>query len=201
MKERSVADVLADLATERRILDGEIKRQSFYCTRLNRVIAPAECHDCFASLPYTERLMRWNENRMLCIQVHGREIYETKRQRDVKPSVLPSPARSSLVPASDDRKEHLDYSIEDYLSRGLLEFLLDLDSMTERFQTWQESLPEAARRRVHQSLELQEMILWFAERLADFRLSLLGIGRMNKEDKKTKEERCGVKNSQSIFSG
>lgn len=199
MRERSVAEVLASVAAQRHELDNAISRQSFYCTKLKLLVSPAECHDCFASLPYTERLMRWNENRMLCIEAHSScspsETLVSKQPRR-SGSLTVTPSRYSRSRAHRervvDKAKEGPYSLEEYLSRGLLEFLLELDSLTERFENWQVNLTGSARQRIHQSLELQEMILWFAESVADFHSALLRIGRNDEEEIEENERRNDV---------
>jgi len=172
MKERSALEVEAVLEAERAELSKAISRQSFYCTGLELTVSPAHCHDCFESKPYTERMNRWNENRMRCVEANRAESLkipddpgypQTSKKREGK-----RPSRHTV--------EGL-YSIEEYLLRGLLEFLLDLDSLAERFDEWQGTLPDTVRARVHLSAELQESIVWFAERVADFRTALLEIGK------------------------
>jgi hypothetical protein len=196
MRERSVAEVAAELAVKRRERDSIISRQSFYCTRRKRLVTPAYCHDCFANLPYLERLTRWNENRMRCVKEHSSSSPSQKRSqsRPATASGSSSSRPTARRPAKKPGKEN--YSIEEYLTLGLLEFLLDLDVLTGRFETWCGSLADAARERVHKSAEAQEMILWLAERLQGFQRTVLLMGRRPEEQSKDqkKEEQCGVKN-------
>lgn len=196
MKERSVAEVKAELEAKRRKQDEIISRQSFYCTRRKRIMTPASCHDCFAKLPYLERLTRWNENRMRCVKEHSSFSLSEKRSesRPATASGFSSSRPLARRPAKKPGKEN--YSIEEYLSLGLLEFLLDLDVLTERFETWCGNLADAARERVHKSAETQEMILWLAERLQGFQRAVLLMGRRPEEQGRNhkKEEKCGVKN-------
>lgn len=196
MKERSVAEVKAELEAKRRERDAIISRQSFYCTRRKRIMTPACCHDCFAKLPYLERLTRWNENRMRCVKEHS-SFSPSEKRSESRPATASGFSSSRPVggrPAKKTGKEN--YSIEEYLSRGLLEFLLDLDVLTERFETWCGNLADTAHERVHKSTEAQEMILWLAERLQGFQRTVLLMGRRPEEVSKdhTKEEECGVKN-------
>lgn len=194
MKERSVAKVKARLEVQRRERDRIIARQSFYCTRRKRLMAPAGCHDCFAKLPYLERLTRWNENRMQCVKAHrASHLQKEKGERDVSSPLMGEDKGGGEKPFPPVLES---YSIDEYMSRGLLEFLLDLDVLAQRFETWRVSLADAARMRVHRSAEVQEMILWFAERLQGFQKTVLLMGRRPEEASKeqNKEEKCGVKN-------
>ncbi|MBD3287044.1 hypothetical protein GF359_10345 [candidate division WOR-3 bacterium] len=171
---RSVEEVLERVEAERRELDSEISRQSVYCTRRQELVTPAQCHDCFLAIPYSERLIRWNENRMECVAEHGKAHpgdagfkRETSKSRKLK----------QPRPRAEER-----FSIEAYLSRGMLGFLLELDTLSERFEGWQAKLTDSARERFHASLETQEMVLWLAAKLAEFRSLLLSIGKINQED-------------------
>jgi len=201
MMERSVAEVAAQIEAARRERDSIISRQSFYCTRRKRLMTPALCHDCFAALPYLERLTRWNENRMGCIKEHSApskgsvkpgDHNLSPRGKEAKPGTNPC----DLLPEGRSRPRQEVYSVEDYLSRGMLEFLLDLDVLAQRFETWWMNLADPARQRIHRSAEAQEMILWLAERLQGFQRTVLLMGRRPEEQSKDqkKEEQCGVKN-------
>jgi hypothetical protein len=194
MKERSVTEVKAALEAKRREQDKIISRQSFYCTRRKRIMSPASCHDCFANLAYLERLTRWNENRMCCVKEHSLpHEREASGQEAKEPNAQEKSNKKRPPPLKQD--ESL-FSIENYLSLGLLEFLLDLDVLAERFETWWANLADAARERVHNSEEAQEMILWLAERLQGFQRTVLLMGRRPEEQSRNhrKEEECGVKN-------
>jgi len=200
MRERSVAEVKAQLANERRRHETIISRQSFYCTRRGRLVTPAECHDCFAGLSYMERLTRWNEDRMRCVRHHSTQPTAAPAPRKHKKTASERGVRVRRPRAGGCDGES-SYSIEEYLCRGLLEFLLELDVLAERFETWWGNLAEAARARIHTSEELLEMVLWFGERLEEFRRGIVCIARSPAErDATTKEETCGVKNSPSTSS-
>jgi len=58
VKERNLSEVKAALAAEQRELDKAIANQSFFCKKQRRVVSPGECHDCFAVIPYFEKLSR-----------------------------------------------------------------------------------------------------------------------------------------------
>jgi hypothetical protein len=196
MKERSVAEVKAELEAKRREQDKILSRQSFYCTRHKRVMSPACCYDCFEGLTYIERLTRWNENRMFCVKEHS-SFSPLERGSESRPATAPGLSASRPTarrPAKKPGEEN--YSIEEYLSLGVLEFLLDLDVLAERFETWWANLADAARERVHKSAEAQEIILWLAERLQGFQRTVLLMGRRPEEQDRNhkKEEECGVKN-------
>jgi hypothetical protein len=195
MKERSVAQVKAKLEAERRERDAIISRQSFYCTKRKRIVTPAYCHDCFANLPYLERLIRWNENRMRCVEEHS-SFSPSQKRSGSGPATASGLSSRPLARRPAKKSEKDNYSIEEYLSLGLLEFLLDMDVLTERFETWWANLADAARERVHRSAEAQEMILWLAETLQGFQRTVLLMGRRPEEQGKNhkKEEKCGVKN-------
>jgi Zn ribbon nucleic-acid-binding protein len=194
MMERSAAEVAAQIETKRRERDSIISRQSFYCTRRKRFMTPALCHDCFAALPYLERLTRWNENRMRCVKAHrASHLQKEKGERDVSSPLMGEDKGGGEKPFPPVLES---YSIDEYMSRGLLEFLLDLDVLAQRFETWWMNLADPARQRIHQSAEAQEMILWLAERLQGFQRTVLLMGRRPEEQSKDqkKEEQCGVKN-------
>ncbi|MBA7617394.1 hypothetical protein ES703_24708 [subsurface metagenome] len=194
MKERSVAEVAAQIEAKRRERDRIISRQSFYCTRRKRLMSPARCHDCFAALPYLERLTRWNENRMRCVKAHrASHLQKEKGERDVSSPLMGEDKGGGEKPFPPVLES---YSIDEYMSRGLLEFLLDLDVLAQRFEIWWVNLADAAREQVHRSAETHEMILWLAERLQGFQRTVLLMGRRPEEQSKDqkKEEQCGVKN-------
>lgn len=198
--ERSVEEVHDRLERERKNRDLIITRQSFYCSRKKKLVSPAHCHDCFARIPYLERLTRWSENRSNCVMAHRIEEKVAERtrpsNRDEKPKIV---LQENAVDHHACRKEDREvYSIEEYVNRGLLEFLLELDTIAERFSIWSRDLARPARERIHSSAEIGEMIVWFSERLESFRRSVVQIGRENFTT--TKEEKCGVKNSPSTCS-
>ena len=167
-------EVMERVAWERGKLESEISRQNFYCSRRKELVSPARCHDCFLEIPYSERLLRWNENRMACIAEH-KESGSCDAVRDEKTA---KPRRRKHKKNTESER----YSIEAYISQGILEYLLELDTLSERFQDWQSKLTDSTRNRIHTSLDIQEMIVWFARKLAEFRSLLLSFGKINKEN-------------------
>jgi hypothetical protein len=194
---RKIEDVKAEIALKRRELDRAISRQSFYCLKSKRVVSPAECHDCFNDIPYIERLSKWKEDRQLCIKEHSRNT-DPKQTKCIKRKTSDESTNNQKVvhdydSALDDITPDVPFSVEEYLSRGLLNFFLELDSLGERFEAWWASITPEVRSRMHMSAEFQEAILWFAERLREFQASLLRIARTPEQEKndskqETKEE-------------
>lgn len=191
----STSQVEARLAEERREREHEISKQSFFCLRRNRFTTPGDCHDCFASLPYLERLIRWSESRMRCMEVNSsradiNKITELAGGNEKKGNTSYKPIQESVEPVSvRGLKEVGEYSIEQYLVEALLEFLMEFDSLSERFETWWLNLADAARTRVPGSPELGEMVIWFAERLEEFRKTLVLLGRLPENNSKTLDTR------------
>ncbi len=183
MKERSVSEVRKNLAVERKQRDRIISRQSFYCSSKRCLVSPSQCHDCFLALPYTERLLRWAEDRMRCIAHHRQDPGKERTNKMVTPQVC---ARSA-----DTTKSSRVHSVEEHVAQGMLDFILELDDMTDRFQKWWQNLARPARDHIHRSKKLQEAIGWFGHRLEEFRQSVVMICRSPEElkDKNhTKEE-------------
>jgi hypothetical protein len=191
--ERSVAEVRVQIDAVRRERDAIVSRQTFYCKHRKKLTSPAECHDCFARMPYLERLSRWDENRMKCIEVHC--VPHPQKERDETDAPFPL---TELAPKdkgggegpTPSAPEH--YSIEEYLSRGMLEFLLDADVLAERFEGWWMGLADAARTRVHDSAQTQEMILWLVQRLETFKRLVLLTGRRPAEINTREKRRNNV---------
>lgn len=191
MSERSVAEVKARLAAQQRKKDRIIPRQSFFCKQRHRLVNPAFCHDCFASMPYLKRLLTFDEDRTKCIAANRIPLKGSSKYSQADD---PAPRKKKTIPARDTEPR---YSIEDYACRGLLEFGLEVDALSERFRGWCGNLADPVRKRLHQSAELQEMVVWFAERLQEFGGLLVMLGRSPEEStniKERKEETCGAKN-------
>lgn len=187
---RSLSQVEVRLETERRERERTIARQTFYCSRRKRITTPGDCHDCFASLPYMERLMRWSESRLQCMAANSSPVQKKKTANPEADEQNESPSGARNRPSADrDRplrskvaETDSGYSIQAYMLEALLEFLLEFDSLSERFETWWLNLADVARSRVHRSAELGEMILWFAERLDTFKKSLVLLGRVPEDE-------------------
>lgn len=195
MKERSLTEVKAALAAEQRELDKAITNQSFFCSSKKHVVSPAQCHDCFAIMPYFEKLSRWKEDRMLCIKEHGQALRKPATCREEG-----GPGVTAVQGAGGKREQRHDpagFSIEEYVSRSLLEYYLELDSLAEKFETWWLALAPEARSRIHKSTDLLEALMWFGERLREFQCTVVRVARCPDDDDKNnnmKEESCGVKN-------
>ncbi|NLI99074.1 hypothetical protein GX441_10505 [bacterium] len=185
MNGRKIEEVKAEIALKRRELDKAIAKQSFYCLKNKRVVSPAECHDCFNDIPYIEKLSKWKEDRQLCIKEHSRSRNQ-KHARGFKRKNSDEGSYDGKFVQDDystlaDFATDTAFSVEEYLSRGLLNFFLELDSLAERFEAWWASITPDVRSRIHMSAEFQEAILWFAERLREFQASLLGIAKTTGE--------------------
>lgn len=195
MKERSLSDVKAALAAEQRELDKAITNQSFFCSSKKGVVSPAQCHDCFAIMPYFEKLSRWKEDRMLCIKEHGQPL--RKPATSVEEGLTGTGTAQRSGGKREQRHDPGGFSIEEYVSRSLLEYYLELDSLAEKFETWWLALAPEARSRIHKSTDLLEALMWFGERLREFHCAVVRIARCPGNENKnnnTKEESCGVKN-------
>jgi len=132
---------------------------------------------------------------MLCIKEHGEAVQRpapSAAEEDAGPDrALKARGRGQ------DASQAGGYSIEEYVSRSILEFFLELDSLAEKFETWWLVLAPQARSRIHRSTELLEALQWFGERLREFQCAIVRIARSPDNAEKTndsKEESCGVKN-------
>ncbi|GEM_PF-2467450 len=106
------------------------------------------------------------------------EPISSKGHRELSPTQQPKRGKEE-----GEGKGKQGFSLESFLSKGLLGFLLDFDLLLERFEEWGAALPEAARKKVHQSAEIQELIVWFSEKINNFQTQVLHISHASEQHK------------------
>jgi len=94
-----------------------IKRQSFFCKRRGRKVAPAQCADCWDAKPYTEKFS-YHESRQNCIKENKEKPVTQKPSLS---SNLPEPRQPLPVGAEVEVKEKGQYPVHVQITKEMVE--------------------------------------------------------------------------------